>query len=113
MVYKDKVEISVEKLVSLVTLEVMKELRKQGVQIITGAECDSCHNLNSGIKTKCEKIDMDKYRTPILTENHIKRLHVLTGEVIVPKGTVITPKAKELIKEKGITIVLDGSYVSS
>jgi hypothetical protein len=102
------VDISIEKLVSLITLEVMKALGKQGVQIITGAECDSSYNLNSGIKTKCEKIDMDKYRTPILTENHIKRLHVLTGEVIVPKGTVITPKARELIKEKGITIVLDG-----
>jgi len=51
---------------------------------------------------------MDKYRTPILTENQIRRLHVLTGEVIIPNGTVITPKARELLKEKGITVVLDG-----
>ena len=47
---------------------------------------------------------MSKYKTPVLTENHMRKLHVLTGEVIVPKGTVVTPKAKELIKEKQILI---------
>lgn len=101
-------EISIEKLVSLVVLEVIKSLQKQGVRIVTRTASYSSHNSNCGIRTKCEKINMDKYRTPILTENQIRRLHVLTGEVIIPNGTVITPKARELLKEKGITVVLDG-----
>jgi hypothetical protein len=97
------VEISLEQLVSLVTLEVMKTLQKQGIRIGSYSSLDQ-HNSR---KTKCEKINMDKYRTPILTENQVRRLHVLTGEVIIPSGTVITPKARELLKEKGITIVFD------
>ena len=49
---------------------------------------------------------MSSYRTPVLTENHIQRLHPLTGEIIVPQGTVITPKARELIKVKQILVTM-------
>jgi len=47
---------------------------------------------------------MSKYKTPILTENHIQRLHELTGKVIIPQGTIVTPKAKELLKEKNLSL---------
>jgi hypothetical protein len=98
-------EIELEKLISLVTAEVMKELKKQGVQVLASSEKRAQLDQMYGLRTKSEEIDMSKYKTPILTENHIRKLHELTGEVVIPKGTIVTPKAKEIIKEKRISIV--------
>ena len=100
-------EISIEKLVSSVTAEVMKELTKQGVKVTSKSGKISQTGQVNGLRNKCQRIDMSKYRTPILTEKHIRRLHELTGQVRIPSGTVITPKAKELIKEKQINVVID------
>ena len=97
-------EISLEKLIGLVTTEVVKELKKQGIQVINSSGKNSANLPIHTYRTKSEKIDMSKYKTPILTENHIQRLHELTGNIIVPKRTIITPKAKELLKEKQLTI---------
>lgn len=97
-------EITLEKLISLVTVEVVKELKKQGIQVISSLDNDDLGILTDSLKTKSEKIDMSRYRTPVLTEIHIRRLHQLTGEVIIPKNTIITPKAKEIIKEKKLII---------
>ncbi len=97
-------EITLEKLISLVTVEVVKELKKQGIQVISLLDNDGLGISTDSLRTKSEKIDMSKYRTPVLTEIHIRRLHQLTGEVIIPKNTIITPKAKEIIKEKRLII---------
>ena len=98
-------EIGLEKLISLVTAEVIKELKKQGVQAVALSEKSAQNSQVNGLRTKSEEIDMSKYKTPILTEKHIRKLHDLTGEVVIPKGTIITPKAKEIIKERKISIV--------
>jgi ethanolamine utilization cobalamin adenosyltransferase len=50
---------------------------------------------------------MSKYRTPIVTENHIDKLHELVGEIVVPQGTIFTPKAKEKIREKKLHVTYD------
>ncbi len=97
-------EIDLEKLINLVTAEVIKELKKQGVQAVVSSEKHAQNFQMSSLRTKSEEIDMSKYKTPILTENHMRKLHDLTGEVVIPKGTIITPKAKEIIKEKKIAI---------
>jgi len=97
-------EITLEKLISLVTAEVIKELKKQGIQIISSSDNNGLGISTDSLRTKSEKIDMSRYRTPVLTEIHIRRLHELTGEVIIPKNTIITPKAKEIIKEKRLII---------
>ena len=97
-------EITLEKLISLVTAEVIKELKKQGIQIISSSDNNGLGISTDSLRTKSEKIDMSRYRTPVLTEIHIRRLHQLTGEVIIPKNTIITPKAKEIIKEKRLII---------
>jgi hypothetical protein len=95
------VEINIEKIIEIVTKQVVKDLQAKGIKIkFSGSNDDSLHAL----RTKTETIDMSKYRTPVLTENHIRRLHELTGEIVVPRGTVITPKAKEMIKEKRLVI---------
>ncbi len=97
-------QISLEKLIQMIADEVVKELKKQGVKVISSSNQLNVVNSIDALRTKSEKIDMSKYRTPILTENHIRHLHELTGEVIVPSGTIITPKARELIKAKGIQV---------
>lgn len=99
-------EISLEKLISLVTAEVVKELKKQGIQVVSSNGQTTIFNPVDALRAKSEEIDMSKYKTPILTENHIRKLHELTGEVIVPKGTIITPRAKELVKQKQLIVTL-------
>ena len=94
-------EINIEKIIQIVTKQVVKELQSSGVKITYNSGSGVNHQ---ALHTKTETIDMSKYKTPILTENHIRRLHELTGEVIVPEGTVITPKAREMIKDKRIEI---------
>ena len=94
-------EINIEKIIQIVTRQVVKELQAKGIKVKFSAGNDNSLN---ALRTKTETIDMSKYKTPVLTENHIRRLHELTGEVIVPQGTVITPKAKEMIKDRKLVI---------
>ncbi len=105
-------EISIEKIVNLVVKEVVQELMKQGVKVVsTGGSMVPANfsvlSVDAGLKTKSEKIDMSKYKSAVLTENHIDRLHELTGEVIIPKGTIITPKAKQKIRDKQIAVTIE------
>ena len=100
-------QISVEKVIQIVTAEVLKELKKLGVDIVSSPGSADNKLLSHGVRTKSETPDMSKYHTPLLTENHIRKLHDLTGEIIVPEGTIVTPKAREMIKEKQILITID------
>ena len=97
-------QITLEKLIQLVTAEVVKELKKQNVTVISGSGSQPPNMKVTGALIKSEVIDMSQYKTPVLTENHVRRLHELTGEIIVPIGTIITPKAKELIRDRNIQI---------
>ncbi|MEE4312282.1 MAG: hypothetical protein V2J62_10495 [candidate division KSB1 bacterium] len=97
-------EIRLEELIRLVTAEVVKELKKQGVTVIGEVGEQESGAQNASLRTKSETPDMSKYVTPVLTEKHITRLHELTGELIIPKNTIITPRARELVKEKRLSI---------
>ncbi len=73
-----------------------------------GTPCDACaQKERSGFHAHEERIDMQKYRTPVLTEAHLHHLHERTGRVIVPKGTVITPKARQMIRQKNIEMIFE------
>jgi hypothetical protein len=100
-------EISLQKLIELVTAEVVKEIKKQGVQVVDASGNNVSNTQMHNYQTKTERIDMSKYKSPVLTENHIKKLHELTGNLIVPQGTIITPKAKELLKERNLTLQIE------
>lgn len=103
-------EVSLDKIVGIVVEEVVKELKRQGVTVVAGPSgggsssgASAAASVNaSGLKTKSERIDMSKYKSPVLTERMLGALHPLTGEVVVPKGTILTPKAKELLRDNGI-----------
>ena len=103
-------EVSLDKIVSLVVQEVVKELARHNIKVVhaggtlagivlpeNGVQLD-------GFRTKTEEIDMKAYRSPVLTENHINRLHELTGEIIIPRKTILTPKARMALKSKNIMV---------
>lgn len=100
-------QITIEKIIQIVTTEVLKELKKLNVDIVSSPGPVDNSFQSHGIRTKSEILDMSKYQTPILTENQINKLHALTGEIIVPAGTKLTPKARELIKEKNILLSIE------
>ena len=96
-------QITIEYLITRIVQEVIKELKDKNISVTFS---NSAENKTSSHSAKTETIDMSKYKTPVLTENHIQRLHALTGEIIIPEGTIITPKAKELIQEKQLQITI-------
>jgi len=98
-------EIELDKIIKIVSKEVVRELQEQGVKVVDSSNNSGVDISNfSKSKTKTEKIDMSKYKSPVLTENHIKDLHELTGRIILPKDTIMTPKAKEKIKENNLEV---------
>lgn len=103
-------EVSLDKIVSLVVQEVVRELARHDIKVVhTGAAFGSGGPSGGasepeGFRTKTEKIDMGAFRTPVLTENHIRRLHELTGEIVIPKKTIVTPKARMALKSKNIAV---------
>ena len=98
-------EVSIEKIIQLVTQEVVAQLKSSGVTVT--ADHTVAGIAESCIQRKTERIDMGKFKTPILTEKHINRLHELTGKIIIPRGTIITPKAREITKRKQIFIEIE------
>jgi len=105
-------ETSLETIIGEVTERVIRELKNQGIQIVSATGSDDARKTEaaaySGNGTvRSERADMTGYRTPVLTERHVKRLHELTGAVIVPRGTVVSPKAKELLKDKNIQLCIE------
>ena len=102
-------EVSIDTIVSMVVRELLKELERNNVRVVYSDSAKESHDPAGGIqygglKTKKVKIDMSAYRSPVLTENHINRLHELTGEIIIPESTIITPKARRALRLKKITL---------
>lgn len=97
-------EIELDKIVNLVVKEVVEQLKQKGVKVVQNGSNQPTQNNKQNLKTRVEKIDMSKYKSPILTEGHLKSIHELTGKVIVPEGTIITPKAREIIKHENLEV---------
>jgi hypothetical protein len=102
-------EVSLDKIVSLVVQEVVKELARHNIKVVhtgaapVGGVLPGVAGAD-GFRTKTEKIDMGGFRSPVLTENHMSRLHELTGEIIIPRKTILTPKARMALKSKNIVV---------
>lgn len=97
-------EYSLEKIVKAVTQEVLRELAETG-----GIRTAEARTGPGATQTApgSERLDMSAYKTPLVTENSIRRLHELTGSIIVPAAARITPRAKELLREKNIKVIYD------
>ncbi len=94
-------DISIEKIIEIVTREVIKALVEKGVTIdssLLGQE-------NQATKKRSLEMDMSEYKTPILTENNLGYLDDHICEIIVPEKTIITPGARGIIRKKSLTII--------
>jgi len=89
---------TVESIVRRVTREVWLELARKGKTPPAGP---------AALPDGAVRLDMSKYRTPVLTERALMGLHNRTHTVVAPAGTVVTPRAKELVRDKRITIVYE------
>lgn len=97
-------EIDLETLIQKITRQVISELENRGVHITASPiqNESGCDRRDS--EARAEKPDLSAYRTPVLTERHILRLQPETCRIIVPAGTVISPRAREMLKEKNIRL---------
>jgi len=80
--------------------EIVRRVVKEVLQELPASQAAA----HKGLRNKSERMDFSGYKTPVVTERHIQHLHELTGEIIVPGNTIITPKARDVIREKGIKI---------
>jgi hypothetical protein len=87
-----------ESIVRRVTQEVWQELARKGITIPATPAL---------LPDGTVRIDMSRYRTPLLTERAIAGQYPRSNNVAVPKGTIVTPRAKELLREKNIGIVFE------
>ncbi|AFN73347.1 hypothetical protein MROS_0103 [Melioribacter roseus P3M-2] len=91
--------INIKKLIELIVTEVINELDKRGYEITF---VDNKDNEN---KNDSYEIDMREFKTPVLTENMLTQAGNNFSRIVIPKGTVITPGAKEFINKKRIKII--------
>ncbi len=98
--------VDIQKLIQMITSEVILQLSKMGVDVTSSSQRLVEHELvyNSG-SNKSKIIDLNGYKTPVLTENHLEVLDSDVIEIIIPKGTVITPGAKDIIKKRKLTVI--------
>ena len=89
--------ISLEEIIKLVVREVIKELQKQGIQI------DNEFSIRDNSSDKY-RFEMKKYKSKLLTESNIAELGTNINEIEIPKKTIITPSAKDLIRKRKIKI---------
>jgi hypothetical protein len=99
---------SVEAIVRRVTELVIRELR-EGMQISLPGDTSNPRNRTCGGDSgppadRTERVDMSGYKTPVLTERHVRGLRPLTVAVSVPAGTVVSPKARELLRDRNIQL---------
>lgn len=90
--------ISIEKIIEMVTREVIKELLKGGVNVTNAIKSGDAKVVKS------IEVDMSLYKTPILSENSFESIGSEINELIVPANTVITPGAAYEIKKREINI---------
>lgn len=91
--------INLKYLVETIVTEVLKELKKRGIDILHEI------NINAEISNKkFYEINMSEYKTPILTERMLMMIDSTISEILIPAGTIITHGAREIIKKRNLKI---------
>lgn len=96
-------KINIENLVEIIVKEVIAELLKIGVELDFSKEIKTGDVSNHGNQKK-QEIDMSGYKTPILTEYTLESIGQDVNEIIIPKGTVLTPGARDIVKKRKFII---------
>ncbi len=121
------VEIPSEKLIELIVREVLAELARRGVSALpphAGAvfasaapQAGNGHAsvpgnghapASSGAGARALEIDFSDYKTPVLTEHHVRAAGRDIREIIVPAGTVCTIGARDLLQQRHLKLTQNG-----
>ncbi len=97
-------EVSLERLIEAVIREIVAELSKRGVTLASNPENRGSTDFPASQKRLTEIIDLKSYKSPVLTENHLASLELGVREIVLPRGTVITPGAREIISKRKLII---------
>ena len=89
----------------MITTEVIAQLAKMGVEIEYTTEKKERIGSSDLYNHSYKVIDMSGYKSPVLTENQLVILNHETEGVIIPIGTVITPGAKDIVRQKKIKLI--------
>ena len=95
-------KINIENLIEIVIKEVIAELTKIGVDIDFSIQ--GKRNNDYIFNNKKQNIDMSNYKTPILTENILESINPEVNEIVIPKGTIFTPGAWDVLKKRNFII---------
>ncbi|HCA81118.1 MAG TPA: hypothetical protein DEP53_15415 [Bacteroidetes bacterium] len=98
---------SIEELVNRIVAEVLAELSKRGVKVVSGSPQRSsvpAASESTSTHSAVHVVDMSGFRSPVLLENHLLSLGPEVKEIAVPCGTVVTPGAKEMMKKKNLKL---------
>jgi len=99
--------VSIESIVTRVTQEVMRELARQGIAAAPKPGAEARALPVAAARPNTERLDTSGYKTPLVSERAIRLLHELTGTIVVPKGAIMTPMARESIRHKNIQVVYE------
>jgi|GEM_PF-3437212 hypothetical protein len=97
-------EIDLEILIQKITRQVINELESRGVRVASATPPAECRSGQGVEQARSERPDLSAYKTPVLTERHVRMLQSGTCRIIVPAGTLISPRAGEILKEKNIRV---------
>lgn len=101
-------QVSIDQLVAMIVREVVAELTRRGVTVTGASALTVPAPALSGTPAATgptAEPDLSSYRTPVLTEGHLARLAPGVATILVPRATVLTPGARELIRQKKLSIV--------
>jgi hypothetical protein len=100
--------IDLETIVRRVAEQVIRELKNQGIRIVSsgpaGRPSGSSGSGNAGDGPPVLRPDLSGYKTPVLLERHLLKLAEPVGVLVVPRGTVISPRAKERLRDRNIQV---------
>jgi len=96
--------LSTEELVNRVVAEVFAELKRRGLTSDSAPPQPNPQNSAPALKTPVHVVDMSGFRSPVLLESHLASLPPEVKEIAVPPGTVITPGAREIIRNKNLKV---------
>ena len=97
-------KISIEKLTELIVREVIIILIQKGYRLDPSSSKNNNLKQSAFSEHKQLVIDMSSYKTPVVTENHLSSIAAEIKEIIIPEQTIITPGAKQIIKNKQLIV---------
>ena len=114
--------LSIEQLVEIVVRQVLAELEHRGVPVRgalpgpngrNGTHASRPASAPAGAAAPGPggarlEVDLSGYKTPVLTENHVRAAGRHIREIAVPAGTICTAGARDLLEQRRLALIVNG-----